>query len=284
MARPTSSTLRAPHLVVAVTCVSARCHGLLFRLPIAILPRDECPKLRRHNEDVHLTVLDGLPADHEAAVRVWHAANVARLPPPSLDRVARIREKLAEPEACLVIGHVDANMGVVAMALVEPGREQHSGGAVIRGYGHVSMVFVHPDMWGRGVGRQLLQGLHKRASERGWSRRCGPGRRTRALNACTKARDIEGRAMKRPLAAVIPSSSSMVKHPDQRRSVEDPKLRHQEKVPPGCQPSNNGQPSLPSSAADSLASIVVRRSNTSRTSAATSLTKGYVPLSAIRRK
>jgi hypothetical protein len=51
-----------------------------------------------------LTVLDGLPADHEAAVRVWNAANIARLLPPSVDRVARIWEKLAEPEACLVIG------------------------------------------------------------------------------------------------------------------------------------------------------------------------------------
>jgi GNAT superfamily N-acetyltransferase len=32
------------------------------------------------------------------------------------------------------------------------------------------MVFVHPEMWGHGVGRQLLQGLHERASERGWRR------------------------------------------------------------------------------------------------------------------
>jgi hypothetical protein len=32
-------------------------------------------------------------------VRVWRAANVARLLPPSVDRVARIWEKLAEPEA-----------------------------------------------------------------------------------------------------------------------------------------------------------------------------------------
>jgi hypothetical protein len=31
-------------------------------------------------------------------------------------------------------------------------------------YGHVSMAFVHPDMWERGVGRQLPQGLHERAS------------------------------------------------------------------------------------------------------------------------
>jgi len=135
-----------------------------------ILPRDERPRRRRHNEDVHLTVLDGLPTDHEAAVRVWHAANVARLLPPGVDRVARIWEKLAEPEACLVIGHLDADRDVVAMALAEPGRAEHGAGAVIPGYGHVSMVFVHPDMWGHGVGRQLLQGLHERASERGWIR------------------------------------------------------------------------------------------------------------------
>ena len=88
-----------------------------------ILLRDERPKLRRH---------------------------VARFLPPSVDRVARIWEKLAEPEACLVIGHLDADRDVVAMALAEPGRAEHGAGAVIPGYGHVSMVFVHPDMWGRG--------------------------------------------------------------------------------------------------------------------------------------
>jgi hypothetical protein len=62
---------------------------------------------------------------------------------PSVDRVARIWEKLAEPEACLVIGHLDADRDVVAMALAETGRAEHGPGAVIPGYGHVSMVFVH---------------------------------------------------------------------------------------------------------------------------------------------
>jgi GNAT superfamily N-acetyltransferase len=117
-----------------------------------------------------LTVLDGLPTDHESAVHVWHAANVARLLPPGVDRVARIWAKIAEPGACLVIGHLDTDRNVVAMALAEAGRAEHGAGAVIPGYGHVSMVFVQPDMWGHGLGRQLLQGLHERASERGWSR------------------------------------------------------------------------------------------------------------------
>jgi hypothetical protein len=99
---------------------------------------------------VHLTVLDGLPADHEAAVRVWQAANVARLLPPSIERVARIWEKLAESQACLVIGHLDADRDVVAMALAEPGRAEHGVGAVIPGYGHVSMVLSTP-ICGEGI-------------------------------------------------------------------------------------------------------------------------------------
>ena len=74
--------------------------------------------------------------------------------PPSVDRMARIWEKLAEPEACRVIGHLDTDREVVAMALAEPGRAEHGAGAVLPGYGHVSMVFVHPDMWGRGLARR----------------------------------------------------------------------------------------------------------------------------------
>jgi len=80
---------------------------------------------------------------------------------------AWIWEKLADPGACLVVSRYDASRDVLAMALAEPGRAQDGSGAVTAGYGHVSMVFVHPDMWGQGVGRQLLQGLHERASERG---------------------------------------------------------------------------------------------------------------------
>ena len=108
--------------------------------------------------------------------------------------MARIWEKLAEPGACLVIGHLDADGDVVAMALAEPGRAEHGARAVIPGYGHVSMVFVHPGMWGRGLGGQLLQGLHERASEKGWSRTT---LWTRASNA--RARGLyEGQGYRRP--------------------------------------------------------------------------------------
>ena len=119
---------------------------------------------------VQLTVLDGLLADHDAAVQLWSAANVARLITPSPVRAARIWEKLADPDACFVVGRSVGSEDVLAMALAEPGRAEHGVGEVTPGYGHVSMVFVHPDLWGRGVGRQLLQGLHQRASQRSWDR------------------------------------------------------------------------------------------------------------------
>jgi GNAT superfamily N-acetyltransferase len=133
-----------------------------------------------------VTVLDGLPADHEAAVHVWHAANVARLLPPALAGWPGSGRSWPSQRNAWSSAPLDADRNVVAMALAEPGRAGHGAGAVIPGYGHVSMVFVHPDLWGRGVGAQLLQGLHKgRREEAGAARRCGPGRPTRALNACT---------------------------------------------------------------------------------------------------
>jgi hypothetical protein len=170
-----------------------------------------------------LIVLDGLLADHEAAVRVWHAANVARLLPPSVDRVARIWEKLAEAQACLVIGHLVADREVVAMALAEPGRAENGAGTVIPDYGHVSMVFVHPDLWDGGSGASCCRDFtNGHPKEAGTARRCGPGRRTRRLDGSTTARDTEGQANRRPLAAVIPSSNSSVTRPDLDVSAEDP--------------------------------------------------------------
>jgi hypothetical protein len=88
------------------------------------------PNVGGHHDEVHLSFTDGLAADHKAAVNLWHAANLARGLPPSADRVGRIWEKLAEPQACLVIGHLDSSKGVLAMALAEPGRADHGAGAV----------------------------------------------------------------------------------------------------------------------------------------------------------
>ena len=52
------------------------------------------------------------------------------------------------------------------MALVEPGRADDGAGEPVPGYGHVSMVFVHPSHWSNGYGQHLLRAVHAL----GWTR------------------------------------------------------------------------------------------------------------------
>lgn len=52
------------------------------------------------------------------------------------------------------------------MALVEPGRADDGAGEPVPGYGHVSMVFVHPAHWSNGYGQHLLRAVHSL----GWTR------------------------------------------------------------------------------------------------------------------
>lgn len=106
--------------------------------------------------------------DHSTAVRVWHAANVARGVVPSRRRIDRVRQKLAEADAVVLIGFVDE--GVRAMVLAEPWRDADGTGRVVADRGHVSMVFVDPDYWGQGLGTGMLAGLHEAAEQRGWTR------------------------------------------------------------------------------------------------------------------
>ncbi|WP_344618827.1 GNAT family N-acetyltransferase [Dactylosporangium salmoneum] len=98
-------------------------------------------------------------ADLEPALDVWRAANEARGRAPTPARIERVRAKLRAPDAVVVVAFDGA--GTVAMGLAEPGRADDGAGAPIPGYGHVSMVFVRPDAWGRGHGAPVLAALHE---------------------------------------------------------------------------------------------------------------------------
>jgi ribosomal protein S18 acetylase RimI-like enzyme len=110
-------------------------------------------------------------AELPAALAVWRAANEARGKTPDAARVGRVRAKLADPAAIVVVA-VDGGPGsgsdggpagdgaaggtVVGMALVEPGRGDDGAGPVLPDRWHVSMVFVDPARWGRRIGELLL--------------------------------------------------------------------------------------------------------------------------------
>ncbi len=105
--------------------------------------------------------------DLNAAVEVWRAANAARGLEPAAERTARVQEKVRAAGALVVVVREDSN--VVAMALAEPGRSDDGAGEMTPGHGHVSMVFVSPEQWGRGIGGTLMTGLHRQAAARHWT-------------------------------------------------------------------------------------------------------------------
>ncbi|MEV4598877.1 GNAT family N-acetyltransferase [Amycolatopsis sp. NPDC049253] len=99
-------------------------------------------------------------AEFEQARECWRAANVARGKVPGRERVERVREKLADPEAVVLVAVEGAR--VVGMVLAEVGRAEDGEGPVVPGLCHVSMVFVRPERWGVGVGGALLGALKER--------------------------------------------------------------------------------------------------------------------------
>jgi ribosomal protein S18 acetylase RimI-like enzyme len=106
--------------------------------------------------------------DLPGAVAVWHAANIARGRPPTPQRVARIIEKLQEPDA---LPYVAAEGGaIVGMALAEPCRKDDGAGAVIPGALHISMVFVFPSSQRRSIGARLMRYTLDAARAAGMSR------------------------------------------------------------------------------------------------------------------
>jgi GNAT superfamily N-acetyltransferase len=100
-------------------------------------------------------------------VDIWRQANTARGRPPTGQRIARVKDKLAEPDALVLLA--SAGDEVLGMALAEPGRDQDGHGARLEELCHISLVFVHPDYWGRRLGLLLLEGISGHANKQGYA-------------------------------------------------------------------------------------------------------------------
>jgi len=107
------------------------------------------------------------PDELEAAVGVWHAANVARGAPHGGERTARIREKLSASDA---LAFVALRPEIVGMALAEPGRFDDGEGGLDPTLLHISMVFVHPAAQGTRVGSSLVLHVLEAARSLGYQR------------------------------------------------------------------------------------------------------------------
>lgn len=93
------------------------------------------------------------------AVDIWRAANAARRRTATEARIRRIKEKLDTAELALLAhyGPRPAGMLVAETYLVD--------GVPLPGYGHLSMVFVDPAVWGSHVGTEMIRDLQSRGWE-----------------------------------------------------------------------------------------------------------------------
>ena len=117
-----------------------------------------------------LIIRRGEPADVEPAVAVWLAANSARRKglTPGAEQAARARGHVSSPEAFLLVAEEAGD--VVGMALGTQGLADDGAGPPVEGLCHISMVFVAPDYWGRGIGGRLVDALLPEARSRGYDR------------------------------------------------------------------------------------------------------------------
>ena len=117
-----------------------------------------------------IVIRTGTPADHEAVVDVWRAAATARrggtVAPPEHEQ--RVRSRFTLPGVWLVVADDDGE--VVGMTSGMPAREDDGEGDDIPGLCHLSLVFVLPPWWGRGVGGLLVDAALAEARARDYLR------------------------------------------------------------------------------------------------------------------
>lgn len=118
-----------------------------------------------------IVVRRGTSADVIAASNVVFLADAARAvgsPPIEEHAHARTTRRLSDPRTFFFVAERDG--GVIGSAAGMSGRHGGGLGEAIPGLCHVSMVAVLPELWGQGIGRQLLAALVEEARDRGYER------------------------------------------------------------------------------------------------------------------
>ena len=117
-----------------------------------------------------LAIRVGSAADIDAAAEVWRVSNSARRGVPDIgaEEVARVRDRLESPDGWFLVAEQDGSM--VGMAFGTHARARDGAGEVIPGLCHLSLVFVAPDRWGRGIGGEIVDAALDEARRRGHDR------------------------------------------------------------------------------------------------------------------
>ncbi|MGW3043210.1 GNAT family N-acetyltransferase [Kitasatospora sp. NPDC001159] len=93
-----------------------------------------------------MTILDAAHAQRGG--RLLHAA----------EGDARTRQRLTNPDTFFFVAE-SAVGRLIGLAAGMSGRENGGTGPALPGLCHISMVAVHPEHWGKGLGKRLIQAL-----------------------------------------------------------------------------------------------------------------------------
>ena len=85
-------------------------------------------------------------------MELWRAANSARRRPAGAVRASRVRERIDGADLLLLARYGDRPGGMLLA-------EQFLDGVPDPSAAHIAMVFVHPALWGCGIGTALLRAL-----------------------------------------------------------------------------------------------------------------------------
>lgn len=102
------------------------------------------------------------------AVSVYERSNLARRHghwPSRASRVAKVTAKIHDAASWFLIGRLGGE--AVAMALVEPFRAQDRTGEGVSGTVFLDLIYVLPELWGKGMGGIVLDGVIHEAARRG---------------------------------------------------------------------------------------------------------------------
>ncbi len=117
---------------------------------------------------VQVDVRLGGPNDVNEAVSVYERSNLARRHghwPSRSSRVAEVTAKMHGIASWFLIGRLDGE--AVAMALVEPFRAHDGTGDGVPGTVFLNLIYVLPELWGRGIGGTMLDAVIHEVARRG---------------------------------------------------------------------------------------------------------------------
>jgi GNAT superfamily N-acetyltransferase len=124
----------------------------------------------------HIDVRLGNLDDVDNAVSVYERSNLARRQGDWLSRPVRVAQVTASLHDAALHGAaswflIGRDGGeAVAMALIQPFRASGGSGQVIPGTSFLSLIYVLPDRWGKGIGGMMLDAVIEEANRRGCHR------------------------------------------------------------------------------------------------------------------